>query len=103
MPNHVHAVFQAAAGYRLDQILHSWKSFSASEINRRLGRAGAVWQREYYDHLIRDGEQLRRAVCYTVENPVKAGLEDWPFVYMSDEVFGGPGKRAVLNTHSSRC
>ena len=42
-----------------------------------LGRTGKFWQREYYDHLIRDAEQLDRAVRYVAENPQRAGLKHW--------------------------
>jgi REP element-mobilizing transposase RayT len=94
MPNHVHVVFQSAPG-------HPLRSFTAGEINRRLARKGVLWQLEYYDHLIRDGEQLRWAVCYTVENPRKAALGDWPYVYVSAAVFGGPEKLDVLNSRAS--
>jgi len=89
MPNHVHAVFQPNKKFELAGILHSWKSFTALEINRRLSRTGAFWQKEYYDHLIRDGDQLDRAIAYTAENPARAKLKDWPFVYVSAEAFGG--------------
>jgi REP element-mobilizing transposase RayT len=74
MPNHVHAVFQPLAGHALAQVLHSWKSFTGKEIKRQLNREGSVWQKEYYDHLIRGGNQLTRAIRYTAENPVRAGL-----------------------------
>jgi REP element-mobilizing transposase RayT len=58
----------------LAAILHSWKSFTANQANRTLGRTGEFWQREYYDHPIRDKADFRRCVRYTVDNPVKAGL-----------------------------
>ena len=90
MPNHVHVVFQPLEGHELAQILHAWKSFTAVEINRKLSRSGPLWQKEYYDHLIRNGEQLKRAVRYTVENPLRAGIKEWPYVYASAESFGGP-------------
>jgi len=80
MPNHVHVVFEPYAGFSLATIVHSWKSFSAQRINRLLGRGGPFWQREYYDHLLRDGEQFARAVRYVAENPEKAGLKDWRWV-----------------------
>ena len=73
-------------------ILHAWKSFIGVEINRQLSRSGPLWQKEYYDHLIRNGEQLKRAVRYTVENPLRAGMKKWPYVYASAEAFGGPAK-----------
>jgi len=95
MPNHVHVVFQPLEGYELAGILHAWKSFTGVEINRQLSRSGVLWQKEYYDHLIRNGEQLKRAIRYTAENPAKAGMREWPYVYVSAEAFGGPAGRDV--------
>src|ERR1700722_10588696 len=37
MPNHVHAMIEQIEGRRLDRIVHSWKSFTAKQINRRFG------------------------------------------------------------------
>jgi REP element-mobilizing transposase RayT len=80
MPNHVHAVFSPIGGHTLQQIVHSWKSFSATEANRLLGRTGRFWQREYFDHLIRREVAFARILRYVEENPRKAGLENWPWV-----------------------
>jgi REP element-mobilizing transposase RayT len=80
MPNHVHVVFRPLAGNSLAAIVHSWKSFSSQRANRLIGRIGVFWQREYYDHLIRGGEQFARAVRYVSENPARAGLRDWKWV-----------------------
>jgi len=80
MPNHVHVVFRPLGKWGLAQILHSWKSFTAREVQRKFGMRGAFWQREYYDHLIRDEEQFLRAVRYVAENPTRAGLEGWRWV-----------------------
>ena len=80
MPNHVHVVFQPLADHTLAGIVHGWKSYTAKEANRLLHRTGVFWQREYYDHLVRDEAEFRRVVRYVLENPVKAGLRDWPWV-----------------------
>lgn len=69
-----------------------------ARINRYLSRNGALWQREYYDHLIRDGEQLQRAIRYTAHNPLKSGLKNWPYVYISAEAFGGPAATDVSSS-----
>ena len=82
MPNHVHAVLSPAHGHGLENILHSWKSFTAKEANKLLGRTGAFWEREYFDRLIRNAAELERTVRYVVENPVKAGLKDWRWVWV---------------------
>ncbi len=52
MPNHVHAVVTPLAGYELSDILHSWKSYSAHQINQQLGRTGQLWQKESFDHIL---------------------------------------------------
>jgi hypothetical protein len=74
MPNHVHAIFQAIPPFTPKEILHSWKSYTANEINRREGRSGDLWQRESYDHLIRSPGELFHCVDYIRRNPEKAGL-----------------------------
>lgn len=80
MPNHVHVVFQPMSPYTLPAIMHSWKSFTSNEINKTLGRRGMLWQAEYYDHLVRDEEDLQRCIAYVIANPHKAGLIEWPWV-----------------------
>jgi REP element-mobilizing transposase RayT len=82
MPNHVHVVVELFSGTTLARTLHAWKSYTANAINRRLGRTGRLWQREYFDRLIRDREELLGTVQYVVDNPEKAGLVDWPWVWV---------------------
>ena len=81
MPNHAHVVMRLFHGDDLDNVLHSWKSFTAKRINERVQRTGKLWQREYYDRLIRDQEDLDDTIAYVVRNPEKAGLVDWPYVW----------------------
>jgi REP element-mobilizing transposase RayT len=80
MPNHVHVVFRPLPGHSLARIVHSWKSFSAQNANKLLGRNGPFWQREYYDHLVRNEAQLEKFIRYVSRNPVRAGLKGWPWV-----------------------
>jgi putative DNA methylase len=83
MPNHVHVLFTPAESWTLAKILHSWKSFSAREANKVLGRVGKFWQSEYFDRAIRDEKGFSTAVEYIENNPVKAGLcqiaDEWRF------------------------
>ena len=83
MPNHVHLLAEFFAGSPLWEVLKTWKSFSAHEANRILGRSGQFWQEEYFDRFIRDTAHFENARRYIRENPVKAGLlkqpEDWPY------------------------
>jgi REP element-mobilizing transposase RayT len=74
MPNHVHVLFRLKEGQDLGKMIHSWKSFTAHEINKVLGRDGTLWQDEYYDRIVRGEDHLHRLVDYIVENPKKAGV-----------------------------
>jgi REP element-mobilizing transposase RayT len=80
MPNHVHVLLQSIGKVSLSGILHSWKSYSAKAANQLLGRHGEFWQREYFDHLIRDNAQFDRALQDVIENPIKVGLKNWPWI-----------------------
>ena len=77
MPNHVHVILRPMAGHTLESILHSWKSYTSNKVNILLNRAGAFWQAEYYDHLIRDAAEYRHAWDYLWNNPAKAGLGNY--------------------------
>ena len=83
MPTHGHVVFaplkEAEDRYHsLSKIMHSFKLHTALEANKILGRTGAFWQHESYDHYVRDEGELERIIKYVVYNPVKAGLvDDW--------------------------
>lgn len=83
MPNHVHVLVEPRTGQALASIIHSWKSWTAKEINRRCGTRGTVWQKDYFDRFIRDEQHYKATVDYIENNPVKAGLvaaaEDWRF------------------------
>jgi REP element-mobilizing transposase RayT len=81
MPNHVHTVFKESGGWPLARILHSWKSYTANEANKILGRTGALWQDEYFDHLVRNAADLDRCVRYVLANPASARLKNWPYVW----------------------
>jgi REP element-mobilizing transposase RayT len=81
MPNHVHVVCRLLPGQELSEVLNGWKSFTARKANNILDRTGAFWQREYYDRLIRDGDELERALRYVARNPERAGLKGWRWVW----------------------
>jgi putative transposase len=92
MSNHVHTVFTPAAKTNtpesLSSIVHSLKRNTAKRANQVLGRSGAFWEHESFDHYIRNGAERKRIIKYVLENPVKAGLvktwEEWRWTYFRD-------------------
>lgn len=65
-------------GWPLDGVLHTWKSYTAREADKMLGRDGPFWFREYFDRFMRNEEHYHNTVEYIINNPVKTGLADHP-------------------------
>ena len=74
MPNHVHVLVKLLAEYKLPDILHSWKSFTANKINEQHGKKGQLWMHESYDHIVRNEKALHAIRNYIRQNPAKAGI-----------------------------
>jgi putative transposase len=74
MPNHVHGIIQIVGSNNktsLSEIIRQIKTFSAIRINQLRGTPGIkFWQRNYYEHIIRDNESLNRIRKYIRENPM---------------------------------
>jgi putative transposase len=81
MDDHVHALVAPLPGYDLAGILHSWKSFTARQMQREHKRYGCVWQDEYFDRIVRDDKEFVQKLNYIVQNPWKRwpemGKYDW--------------------------
>ncbi len=79
MPNHVHGlIIIVGAGFKpaptgrhgAAEIVRAFKTFSARRINELRASPGApVWQRGFYDRIIRSGDELNRARAYIENNP----------------------------------
>jgi len=91
MPNHVHGIVwivdvvgagSVGAGSEpaptntnkrrgLPEIVRQFKTFSAQRVNQRRGTPGMpVWQRNYYEHIIRNDSSLHQIQKYILENPL---------------------------------
>ena len=68
MPNHVHVLMELPSRVELPRILHSWKSFTAKEICAVVGCSGPVWQRDYFDRLVRSEDHYRHCLNYIRRN-----------------------------------
>jgi len=90
MPNHIHGIIMIADGRgtlqraptterfgqptsnSIPTIIRLFKSVTTKRINEVRGRpGGAVWQRNYYEHIIRDEDDLCRIREYIVNNPLQ--------------------------------
>ena len=74
MPNHVHIMFEQLVP--LTKIMQHIKGASSLLINRHLGRSGVLWDKSYYDKIVRSEEQFRITYEYIKNNAYKAELAD---------------------------
>jgi len=77
MADHVHALLLPKID--ASKLMGSLRGFTAREANLLLGRTGIpFWQKESYDHWVRDDAEWKRIARYIENNPVKAGLVFYP-------------------------
>ena len=88
MPNHVHVLFSLEPGHALEKVLKAWKGVSARRINTASNRTGStLWQKDYFDRLIRDREHFWNVARYIRRNPGRANLRAGEcLAYESDKV-----------------
>ena len=76
MPDHLHLLISPKDGNLID-LIRRWKSYVASILNQ-LDFNGACWQRSFYDHALRNDEDIEAAAKYIVQNPVRKKIaEKW--------------------------
>jgi putative transposase len=98
MPNHLHAILTlVAAGFAhsgsvnmnkmpaarptahfsLSDVIGAFKSLSTIHVNRLMNSKGSpLWQRSYFEHVIRNGEDLKNTQRYILENPLRWSLDE---------------------------
>jgi putative transposase len=90
MANHVHALLLPKVD--VSKLMNSLKGYTAREANRLLGRTGIpFWQKESYDHWVRDDAEWNRIARYIENNPVRAGLVTVPEAYRWSSAFERQG------------
>ncbi|MFH1116059.1 MAG: transposase [Pseudomonadota bacterium] len=78
MDDHVHVLVTPLGKYTPEQIVHSWKSFSAHQMQRQDSghrtREREIWEPEYFDRIVRNDRELLSMAEYIVNNP----FTRWP-------------------------
>ena len=104
MANHVHLLINPLIAP--DRLLKSLKGTTAREANRLLGRTGEpFWQKESYDHRVRNQSEFKRIQMYIETNPVKAGLvrnpEEYPWSSAGVETSLDAARTSACATYST--
>jgi len=102
LPDHLHAVWRLPDGDADFPLRWSLikTAFSRGlprterlDLSRRVKRERGIWQRRYWEHQIRDDDDLEKHVAYIHFNPVKHGhatrAADWPYSSIHREIAAG--------------
>ena len=80
MPDHAHLLLWAGDVF-LPRLMQDWKSATGFEIAKLRGRIGPLWQKRYFDFILRRASDFTHKLEYIHNNPVAKGLverpEDW--------------------------
>jgi len=68
MDDYVHALVKPLEDYRLQKLVHSWKSFTAHKLRRDSSKK--LWQEEYFDRIVRDEKEFWDKAQYILNNPL---------------------------------
>jgi type I restriction enzyme R subunit len=86
MPNHVHLLGAFPDEKAMLAQCHSWKRYTATQINRALERSGEFWQIDAFDHLVRSEDQFSHFRLYIADNARRAGLREGEYRHYSRSV-----------------
>ena len=83
MPDHLHLMVEgSSADARLTEFVRMFKQRSAFHWKRTFG--GELWQRSYFDRVLRSEESTIVVARYVLANPLRAGMvvkvEDYRFL-----------------------
>jgi putative transposase len=87
MPDHLHLLAAFPSDKMMTKVITDWKSLLARKLS-------ITWQRDFFDHRLRNDESWEEKTTYIRNNPVRAQLIDtaveWPFIWEAN--LSGPGR-----------
>ena len=82
MPDHLHGIIAFPREPGMKITVNDWKKYLARN-------HGVDWQRDFFDHRLRNHHELDEKTSYVLMNPVRWGLcerrEDWPWIFRPDD------------------
>ncbi|MFO1201708.1 MAG: transposase [Tabrizicola sp.] len=109
LPDHIHAVWKLPAGDA--DFSRRWQKIKArftmatglrgvQSRSMLSKREAGLWQRRFWEHMIRDPDEEGRAIAHCLSDPVRHGLvakaEDWPFSTIHRDLQSRVGQSPTL-------
>jgi putative transposase len=85
MPDHLHGLISFSKETGIQKTITAWKHFTAHSADIR-------WQRDFFEHRLRNDESFDEKAHYIRMNPVRKGLclspDDWPYSWSLPRILG---------------
>jgi len=84
MPDHLHVLLSVSERYpkNLQSWVSAFKRYTAKGFREKLN-IGDLWQKNFFDHVVREDDSLIHIAEYIVNNPVRKGIvgrwDDYPY------------------------
>jgi putative transposase len=110
MPDHLHILIRGMDGFAdARRLMKLFKLQTGYEYKKKVGRD--LWQKKYYDHILRSGDSAEAVAGYIWQNPVRKGIcrnpreylfsgsftLDWKALVFATECWEPPWKGRLLN------
>ncbi len=86
MPDHLHILTSGDERINLIKFVKQFKQITGYNFKKDTGKR--LWQKSFYDHVVRKEEDLNSIAEYIFNNPVRKGLvedyDDYPFLGPKD-------------------
>ncbi|NIM04497.1 MAG: hypothetical protein GTN65_02505 [Armatimonadetes bacterium] len=65
LPDHYHVILSLRGEHSISAVVRAVHSLFARKCRRMIGVSGRVWQKRFYDHVIRDEKDWLNKICIT--------------------------------------
>ena len=87
MPDHLHLLLSPdVSGLTIGEIIGKFKGITTN-FSWKLGWSGRLWQKRFYDHVLRKNEAIEKVARYIYENPERKGLsKNYPYRWFDEHL-----------------
>ena len=93
MPDHLHALISFPKIESMEKVVRAWKHYLSKQHD-------IEWQRDYFDHRLRNDESHEEKAAYIRLNPVRTNLVatpgQWPYVWDPSQAYSDSGRDGIL-------
>ena len=86
LPDHMHMLIEPRSNNLSDLMKRLKQKFSGLYRSQYHLKSGRIWQYRYWDHIIRNQNDLNQHLDYIHYNPVKHGIVNKPHIYVHSSI-----------------